>query len=481
MIMSVFISFLLFLFPQNIDQIKTESTLSAEETMAINEYVDYFNESIHGMLIIHRLLENNNQDINKYVDLEGYQINFYTNNDLPKNIFEDPEQWFYEVSPEKRFQKLKSVQNNLPTAIKSDLVSQASTIHSICTSVNDIRFEIEKYIDEHDLTIREELYGVYELLEKAVDLYSNFYNTQNSFQSTIKPYVENTLQGIKDDSFMNMYNSFVDLHKNCKNILHALRIKDEAQIAKLNSVLKSSYSSFEEKINSPEYAGKYKKNLQYSTIQSKVKDVMKATEDFQSGNIPVEYKLYGKYYYFHNSNVINKFNKYGNGFVNEMNKLSDKQNSVFPHFLEVPHYFQVIYPMKIIEQDYIVSETEMIEVVPAMVEDREVIVSDNVIKAETNLLEIELYDYKLKDNDIVSVNFNGDWIFKDLSLEKEPKKLKLKLNDTGVNYLLIQAESVGIISPNTVAIKYKIGPKRDEIILESDLNSSALIEFSVDD
>ena len=478
--MSVFISFLLLLFPPNPSQINIEPSLSAEETKAINEYVDYFNESIHGMLIIHRLLENNNQDINKYVDLEGYQINFYTNNDLPKNIFEDPEQWFYEISPETRFKNLKSVQNNLPSAIKSDLISQSSTIHSICTSVNSIRFEVEKYIDEHDLTVREELYGVYELLEKAVNLYSDFYKTQNSFQRTILPYVASTLEEIKDDGFMNMYQSFLDLHRNSKNILHALRIKDENQISKLNNELKSSFSAFEEKINSPEYAGKYKKSLQYSTIQTKVKDVIKATEEFESGSIPVEYKLYGKYYYFHNSNVINKFNKYGNGFVNEMNKLSDNQNSVFPHFLEVPHYFQVIYPMKIIEQDYIVSETEMIAVVPRTLEDREVIVSDNVIKAETNLLEIELYDYKLKDNDVVSVNFNGDWIFKNLSLETEPKKLKLKLNDTGVNYLLIQAESVGIISPNTVAIKYKLGMKRDEIILESDLNSSALIEFSVD-
>lgn len=478
--MSIFIAFLLILFPQTTDISNQETALSAEETKAINEYVDYFNESIHGMLIIHRLLENNNQDINKYVDLEGYQINFYTNNDLPKNIFEDPEQWFYEVSPEKRYANLKTVENNIPLAIKKDLIGQADAIHTICTSVNSIRFEVEKYIDEHDLTVRDELYGVYELLEKAVSLYSYFYSTQNEFQRTIKPYYTQSLDDNKDDSFMNMYNSFIELHSNSKNILHALRIKDESQIPKLNTQLKTAYADFEIKINSPEYAGKYKKSLQYSTIQSKVKDVMNAADEFVAGNVPVEYKLYGKYYYYHNSNVINKFNKYGNGFVNEMNKLADKQNSVFPHFLEVPHYFQVIYPMKIIEQDYISSETKMIDVVPTSLENRTVTVSDNVIKAETTLLEIELYDYKLKDNDIVSVNFNGDWIFKDLSLETEPKKLKLKLNETGVNYLLIQAESVGVIAPNTVAIKYKIGAKRDEIILESDLNSSALIEFSVD-
>ena len=468
------------MFPQVNDDFSQYTSLSAEETKAINAYVDYFNESIHGMLIVHRLLENNNQDINKYVDLDGYQINFYSNNDLPKNIFSDPEQWFYEVSPQKRYAALNQVQNNLPQDIRSELISQASTINAISTSVNDIRFEVEDYIDEHDLTLRENLYGVYELLEKAVTLYGDFYSTQNDFHTSIKPYVLSGIKANASDDYMDIYNSFREIHSSSKNILHALRNRDEEKVAIFNKQLKSSFEEFKTKIESPENAGRYKKSIQYSTIESKVTDIIAAADEFASGSVPKEYKLYGKYYYYHNSNVINKFNRYGNGFVNEMNNLLDKQKVNYPHFLEAPHYFQVIYPMKIIEQDYLISETKMITEVPRELEERQIAVSDNVIKAETNLLELELYDYKLKDNDVVSINFNGDWIYRNLSLETEPKKLKLKLNDTGVNYLLIHAESVGIISPNTVAIKYKIGSKRDEIILESDLNSSALIEFTVD-
>ena len=478
--MPVFIALWLFLFSPMTSDFSPKTSLSADETKAINAYVDYFNESIHGMLIVHRLLENNNQDINKYVDLEGFKINFYSNNDLPKNIFEDPEQWFYEVSPEKRYARLSQVQSSLPQAIRSDLMSQASTVQSICYSVNDIRFEVEDYIDANDLTVKENLYGVYELLEKAVTLYGDFYNTQSEFHNSIRPYVKSGLKEIESDGFMDMYNSFFKIHTSSKNILDALRTRDEERVSTYRKELKKAFTEFKVKAESPENAGRYKKSAQFSTIETKVSDIIAAADEFTSGSVPKEYKLYGKYYYYHNSNVINKFNRYGNGFVNEMNILMDKQTAAYPHFLEMPHYFQVIYPMKIIEQDYLISEASMIETVPREIEDRSVTVNENVIKAETNLLELELYDYKLKDNDVVSINFNGDWIYRNLSLETEPKKLKLKLNDTGVNYLLIHAESVGIISPNTVAIKYKIGPKRDEIILESDLNSSALIEFTVD-
>ncbi len=478
--MPVFIALWLFLFPQTTNDFSQKISLSTEQTKAINAYVDYFNESIHGMLIVHRLLENNNQDINKYVDLDGYQINFYSNNDLPKNIFEDPEQWFYETSPEKRFDGLKEVENNLPLDIRSDLVSQASKIHTICTNVNDIRFEVEDYIDANDLTVKENLYGVYELLEKGVDLYADFYKTQNEFQISIKPYVNKGIDEIESDSFMAMYHSFAKIHTSSKNILNAIRNRDDERVASFTKELKTAFANFKKDIESPENAGRFKKSAQFSIIETKVKDIITAADAFAGGVVPKEYKLYGKYYYYHNSNVINKYNRYGNGFVNEMNIIMDKQAASYPHFLEMPHYFQVIYPMKIIEQDYLISETKMIKEVPRELEAREVTVNDNVIKAETTLLELELYDYKLKDNDVVSINFNGDWIYRNLSLESEPKKLKLKLNETGVNYLLIHAESVGIISPNTVAIKYKIGPKRDEIILESDLDSSALIEFSLD-
>ena len=478
--MPIFIALWLLLFPQVTDDFSQNTSLTLVETNAINAYVDYFNESIHGMLIVHRLLENNNQDINKYVDLDGFQINFYSNNDLPKNIFDDPEQWFYEISPEKRYAELKNYEGQLPSDIRSELSNQSNKIHSICTSVNDIRFEVEDYIDEHDLTVKENLYGVYDLLEKAVKLYGDFYSTQSDFHTSIKPYVLTGIREIESDGFMDMYKSFLDIHTYSKNILLALRNKDEAKVASNNSKLKASFADFKVKAESPENAGRFKKSVQYSTIQAKVTDIIASADEFSNGDIPKEYKLYGKYYYYHNSNVINKFNRYGNGFVNEMNKMLDAQSVDYPHLLEMPHYFQVIYPMKIIEQDYLISETKMIAEVPREMENRSIDVSDNVIEAETNLLEIELYDYKLKDNDIVSINFNGDWVYRNLSLETEPKKLKLKLNDTGVNYLIIHAESVGIISPNTVALKYKIGSKRDEIILESDLNSSALIEFSLD-
>jgi len=88
---------------------------------ALNNYVHFTNESVHGLLIVHRLLENFNQKINKYVDLESNQFNFYSNKDLPQNIFLDEEQWFYDVSPYAWHDITITESSHLPPSLANEL------------------------------------------------------------------------------------------------------------------------------------------------------------------------------------------------------------------------------------------------------------------------------------------------------------------------------------------------------------------------
>ena len=84
------------------------------------------------------------------------------------------------------------------------------------------------------------------------------------------------------------------------------------------------------------------------------------------------------------------------------------------------------------------------------------------------------------DGDVVSVNFNGEWIIQKAELEKKPQTVKLKLNPEGKNYLILHADNVGTRSPNTTAISYSYrGVKRD-LILKSDYNQSELIEIVIE-
>jgi len=153
----------------------------SEKVKALNNYVNFSNESTHGLLIVHRLLENFNKNINKFVDLPDQQINFYSNKDLPKDIFEDPENWFYDNSPNEWYTKINNSKGKIPSAIEVKLNNSATEMKSIISAVNNIRFELEDQIKSLDLTKRENLSLVYDKLEEGVKLYKNFLIRINKF------------------------------------------------------------------------------------------------------------------------------------------------------------------------------------------------------------------------------------------------------------------------------------------------------------
>ena len=116
----------------------------------VNNYIHFANESTHGMLIAHRILEGFNQEVNAFVDLQSNQFNFYSNKDLPKDLFNDPEQWFYNISPNKLYIKAKSTPWTSPSKVELDRV--IDEMHQICINVNQMRFKMEDFINNNDLT-----------------------------------------------------------------------------------------------------------------------------------------------------------------------------------------------------------------------------------------------------------------------------------------------------------------------------------------
>ena len=74
-------------------------------------------------------------------------------------------------------------------------------------------------------------------------------------------------------------------------------------------------------------------------------------------------------------------------------------------------------------------------------------------------------------------SFNGKWILKEKKLRKLPLKLVVELNDAGENYLLLHAENLGEIPPNTIAVRYYLDGVRKIVVLNSDLNQSEMIRI----
>jgi len=445
----------------------------------LNNYVSFVNESVHGMVIVHRLMENYNQELNKYVDLEGYQINNFGNKDLPRNIFDDPDEWFYKISPWEWYDIAKDGSQFLPTSDGRTLNKLIEGLRQKLVRINQIRFDIDDFIASNDLTDIENVRKVYAFLEEGTDLYDAFYEQQTKLEVVLIKLSRD--YGSVEPEIADVVKAMEKTWGASKNILRSVRNKREEVLAGQISKLGQEIAVFNAiDVKGHEVAGmRSAKSLRsWERSKKKLETLKKSTIDLvETAEVPKEYKYYGKFYYYHNAVLVNQMNRYGSGFVNEMNIIIRELGLNVLFKTDEPHFYQVIYPKKLIEDDVIASSDDNIQVIPAKLKDREIIKSSRTILVDTTVFEIKLYDYKIQDGDIVSINFNGDWILENYSLEGAPTTIKVKMNLEGKNYLLLHAINEGRNPPNTMALSYDYLGEKQTITLSSNLNESEMIEI----
>ncbi len=448
---------------------------------ALNNYVYFTNESVHGLLIIQRMLESFNKDVNKYVDLESIKVNFYGNKDLPANIFVDEDNWFYDTSPYEWFIKAKQDNKILDAGDATSLDLHMSSMKYILGEVNAKRFEIEKYIASNDLSQEEAQQGVYALLERCVTLYEQFWQSQQSLEAALSIAYSKYRSDTSSLPLPTFRQAIGEAYTTTRDIMVAIRNKQDenfeqyitAQGKASEKIQSMSFADLESSSKASTKLLRYRDNMLLQLSKS-----LKGVNRFYStADVEPAYRLYGKFYYYYNSDLINKFNRYGNGIVFEMNRMLDLLEMPILRYTELPHYFKVIYPKKVV-QDVIVATDDNIQKLPEQLRKRKITTAQgNVIRVDSDLVEFDLYDHFIEDGDIVDINYNGDWIIDSLTLVTKPKRVKLKLNDEGRNYILLHARNVGSRPPNTMAVKYTFRGREKQIIMSSDLNKSELIEI----
>jgi hypothetical protein len=106
--------------------------------------------------------------------------------------------------------------------------------------------------------------------------------------------------------------------------------------------------------------------------------------------------------------------------------------------------------------------------------------SNNVLQTvnvENASVKIELYDNGDIDGDSVSLFYNGAVLLTHKKLTTQPIKLDLPVNNDQVNELVMYADNLGTIPPNTALLIVTDGNKRYEVRVTSDLKKSGTIRF----
>jgi hypothetical protein len=99
------------------------------------------------------------------------------------------------------------------------------------------------------------------------------------------------------------------------------------------------------------------------------------------------------------------------------------------------------------------------------------------LKAET--FTVDFYDNGEIDGDTISVFFNNKLVLSHKMLTDKPLTLKLTFDpNKPINELVMYAESLGTIPPNTALMIVHDGEDRYEARIESDLGRNGTIRFT---
>jgi hypothetical protein len=121
-----------------------------------------------------------------------------------------------------------------------------------------------------------------------------------------------------------------------------------------------------------------------------------------------------------------------------------------------------------------VKEPERSTEVKARANDREFAISE-VINIPDEEFTVKFYDNGAIDHDTISVFYNGKLVLSKQELTEKSITLHLKLDPSGENVIVMYADNLGEIIPNTAAMLVEDGNFRKTIFMSSTLKKSSAI------
>ncbi len=117
------------------------------------------------------------------------------------------------------------------------------------------------------------------------------------------------------------------------------------------------------------------------------------------------------------------------------------------------------------------------EAIPLHLTNRDVILKDSV-EVKNTAITISVWDDGKIDNDVISIKINDEWIVKYFEVKQEKVRFKYFLTKPE-NYIILRADNIGEIPPNTTAVNIDDGKTSRTIVLNSDMGMSEAIRINL--
>lgn len=316
--------------------------LSEQVYKALNKYLEYSNEMVHGLQIMHDEFVFLNDEFVQIVENKKTEINYPT-----KRIFTNYE--YFPVLPADIYQDIFNNNVYIPFDKRGKPLQLVGKVNSVMTEIEGIRNEIGRYIRSGRYLNDSLLAKGFEWLRRVEVLYYDMYVLQEKLHWSISAILSEYQLQPDNPLYIRVLNQLSTLATQSKRLLRAVRAQDtsaglSADCAKMRDLLN------ELKRNKLEYFSGIPLDeamlySQYDEMIQRGEALLNHTQDF-IGNTNKHHigRPHRPYYYYFNEDLLDNYNRYGDGMAALYNKLVKYTDEYVLWADELPPIFEVIYP-----------------------------------------------------------------------------------------------------------------------------------------
>jgi len=321
----------------------SQTSDSTKQIESMNVGIDYLNETITTLSLIHRDLEEYNMLLNSYYVDKTFEVNNRAREQLKSNSD-------YNFNIKKCSEHFKTQCNKFPPGLSLKITTNITEILDILARIKSNRDELALYIKNQEFMGDPALIHGYAILQDCATLFERFDYHKEQIVSTLE-IMTAMLQTLNPrNPFVRSVSAFNDLLSSSKIVLKSVKRGNENIIRSFNTRLLNNIETCTKNKNNNLAGIESDKSendpyYRYDNIIDEAKAIYLFADTYlKTDSISKKECENGKEYFFYNQRLLKKYNQQEQGVVYYYNLFIGQSSVLFLKTTSETNWFVVCYP-----------------------------------------------------------------------------------------------------------------------------------------
>lgn len=320
-----------------------DQRLSNSTYQALNNHLVYSNEAVYAANEMYFDFIYLNEQFYNYIDDPSKDI-IYQKDDILTNFL------YFPVLPRNLYSKILDENNSIVFDKRGAPLQLAGKVSNVLKEIEDTRILIAQYINNNDYKKDSSLTQGFKWLRRVEVLYYDLFTLQEKLHWNLTSIAQSYTHPPIDEIALHLTQEFQTLLTQTKAVIKSVRAADGSNslgqnclelmesIQKLKSKKEALLEGMELNpllLNSPDN--------RFEDIINRASDILQAAQEYKK--TPKYQGLnFSVHYYYYNINILNNYNRVGDGIATLFNKFVSSQDVYWLYEHEMPYLFKVLYP-----------------------------------------------------------------------------------------------------------------------------------------